>query len=309
MNLEHFKRYPEYKPGEKMIIRLDPTTLNLANCSKAFELHNLMGMVTKKKDHIPEYGQAVHIMAADLQRGVKPLVAISTGLDYFVAQDLETDWRDEIHLHKVLHKYATKYLHDDFAAMRDNKGDYGVELPFAIPLITTDWCDILLSGVIDSVGHLGSLPCFKDIKCTSKWNATSFIESYRKSIQFKVYSYVLKTMGFTPYLPPVMIDCVFLKNDDTFCELKRSMLMDFTEEEVEETMTWVRAKALELATNMRDNIFLKNTTNCNLHSEDGCKFKGLCWGTDGMKMFAGQRFKQRLYDPAKFGKNEDTIEP
>lgn len=328
-----FNQYPAYREGKKFILRIDPTSLNLANCSKAFEYHNLLGTVTKKKNHVTEYGQAVHIMAAQLQRGVKPLIAISEGLNYFTSLELDTDWRDEIHLHKVLHKYATKYQFDTFTPSkklrpetdeelaaryktlaykgitnvdlaRNEITEYGVELPFSLPLFSTDWCDVLLVGVIDGIGKLGDYRCLKDIKCTSKWSAEKFIDAYRRSVQMKVYSFVLKQMGFTPFYPPAMIDCVFLKNDTTFCELKRSMLIDFTDTEIEETMEWVRHKAMELAISLRDGKFLKNTTCCNAY-QDGCTFQTLCWGSDVMKEMSKQNFRQRVYDPSKFGKPDE----
>lgn len=297
--MSHLLKYPAHVPGEKLIIRLDPTTLQASNCEQWFEYHNLMGMMRKKKDHIPEYGSALHLTAAELQRGVFWKDARDAGIKYFQSLDLECDWRNEMHLFKTLVKYCVRYQQDSFTPMKKD-GVIGVEMPWCLPLLVTDHVEILLSGVIDAVGMMNNLVCYKDIKVTATWDSDKFMEKYRQSVQMKIYAYALRTMGYCDYYPPAIIDGVFLKNDTTYCELKRSNPLTFEDIEIEETMDWVHDIAARLADRVATGKFFKNSSCCNLY-DSGCTFKGLCWGTSGMKGFERNKFIQREYNPSEFG--------
>lgn len=311
----HFTKYPSYKEGKKLIIRLDPSSLNNANCDQYFEFNNLEGKIKKRPRVDAEYGQAVHIAAADLQRGINSRLCEVKGMTYFLNSNCNTEgeWRNEGHLMKTLSVYCRKYEKDitfkpKTITREDGSIDFGVELPFALPLIATEFCEVILCGVIDSIGtYMDTWQCFKDIKTTGSYSAKKFVESYRRSVQFKIYSYALKTMGWCNHFPPVLIDLVFLKSEPPFVELSRSQLIDFTPEEIDNTMSWVRHKAKLLCNAIETNTFYKNGTCCNLW--DGCLYQGICWGTDTMKAFESQKFVQRLYDPTKFGEKPTLWKP
>lgn len=297
--------YPKHKEGQKFVVMIDPSSIDKSNCLRQFELSNLMG-IRDSKDQVPtEYGQGIHIAAADYYRYKKVLRAQKAGIAHFVSANIDhgSDWRDEAHFMGTVKRYLERYRTDPFipevVTHIDGREDLAIEMPFVLPLVSYPEVDFLLAGVVDGFGKYTGRPAIKDIKTTALWDRDKFIEKYRRSHQMKIYSYAVKNMFGLDYYPPAIIDAVFLRRDTTTCQLQRSPLIDFSDSDIDDTMKFVHYKANEIYNAIMAGKFIKNPSIC-----DGvfqCPFVSLCWGSKIERELSFQGFVQKVYDPAEFG--------
>lgn len=321
--IESLRKYPAFKGAElPFIIRVDPTTLASSYCLRKVELMNLLGMRTKKPNHIPEYGSAIHLAVANRRRGMKISKCEQSAFQYFSESgaDAEMDWRNEGHMINVLNRYFEEYREDNFQPMKveiDGVTSYCVEQQFALELVDCGDIVFLLVGAIDAVGKYHAPVEICDIKCTAAKRPSIFLSKYRYSHQMMLYSYAVKQLGFCDYYPPAFIDGIFLNDGSPFARFERSPAYDFTDEAIAATVEWARRQCLALLGELMDvcvspinpnkivSEFLRNPSCCELFN--GCDFTDLCWGNETMQMLARQRYVQRVYDPRTFGTRGDEV--
>lgn len=297
-------------PDGRWLIRVDPSSITNSNCLREFELNNLTGLTPKKTDHVMTYGSAVHETVAALLNKSKPTAAINLGLDFYNRSDPDygLDWLNPGHLIKTLDSYCRKYTNDSFSAL-ESGGVRCVEQSFMIDLFETSIAKFVLVGKMDAIGKMSGsdVVYIKDVKCTRAHDPTKFFVKYLYHTQMKLYAYVVQKLGITNYLPPVIIDGVFLINESKCCVLERSFAIDFTEAMVNDSVQWVMYQCEKinhaLATTDKSAMFIKNDSACFRFGRN-CEFVKLCWGRPGEAMLDAQRFTQRKYDPNTFGKFE-----
>lgn len=295
--------YTQYREGEKLVVLLDPSSLDTANCLRKFELSNLIGLRQKRQQVATEYGQGIHIAAADYYRRGDANAAMKLGIQHFLNADIDTEdnWRDEAHFMGTVKRYLERYAKDNYKPLKvmvEGKEDYAIEMPYLIPLVSYPEVDFLLAGVVDAWGSYNGKLCLKDIKTTALWDKNKFFEKYRRSHQMKIYSYAVSKVFGLDYYPPAIIDAVFLRNAVTTCELLRSPLIDFSESDVNDTINYVKYKAEEIYRSLT-NGFIKNPSVC-----DGvfqCPYVNLCWGSKMEREITFSGFVQQIYDPSEFG--------
>ncbi len=297
-------------PDGRWLIRVDPSSIVNSNCLQEFENSNLKGMALKKTDHVMTYGSAVHETVGALLCKKKITEAINLGLDFYNRSDPDygMDWLNPGHLIKTLDSYCRKYINDSFTALRTPAFDC-VELSFMVDLFETDVAKFVLVGKMDAMGKMSGsdIIYIKDVKCTRSYDSAKFFQKYLYNTQMKLYAYVAKKLGICNYLPPVVIDGVFLVNESKCCVLERSFPIDFTESAVNDSVQWVVYQCEKinhaLATKDRASHFIKNDSACFRFGRN-CEYVKLCWGRAGEAMLDAQRFTQRKYDPNSFGKVE-----
>tara|TARA_R110000803_G_C11989475_1_gene321908 strand:+ start:11854 stop:12816 length:963 start_codon:yes stop_codon:yes gene_type:complete len=314
MSLKRFSKYTTYVPGEKLIVRLDPSTFAISDCERELELGNLMGWVENVSSHKMEYGSAIHNAAAEfVSTKCTVMQAVQVAMEYFrdCGCDPGKDWRNAGHLLMTTNGYLTKYINDPFQPatleLTDDEGKkfkhIAVELPFEIPFRSYPHVDIILCGVIDSYGTMDGVKCFKDIKSTASWDIPKFFEKYRTSIQLMIYAWAMRHLGWVDYYPPALIDGIFLRdNVNKTAKFERSGFIDFEDSQVDDTMDWVRDRCDRIATLLEEDApFLKNPTRCEkLFGK--CKFMNICWEhNETLRDVHMRRLKQVIYDPKTFG--------
>jgi hypothetical protein len=294
----------DFETDGRAIVRVDPSSLLNSNCLSEFKHNNLMGMYLPKEDYITAYGSAVHETGASLLCGASSKEALAKGLEYYTSRNIDSkgDYRNEAHLVMTLDKYTRKYTNDLFVPLKRGS-EFAVEQPFAIKLFETEYAVYLLVGKIDALGAYNGVKCIKDIKTTGYNLPDKYFEKYKCSVQMMLYAFAAKQLGWVDYLPPIIIDGVFLSNDTTCCSLKRSNFISFTDEMVHDALNWVRSKCLEIDDAIARKTWTKNPTVCYRYGKD-CIFNRLCWGKEIERKMAITFFKQRRYDPNTFGEQE-----
>ena len=297
---------PFKTPGSsKLIVRIDPSSLKNLDCPTRFLYSNLLGYTTLKPQPATEFGQAVHQAVASLRRGMNKLDAFDVALDYVCNSkaDFTNDYRNTDLLVDVLQEYLDfrNPERDPFQPMLLG-GKPGVELSYEIPYLAFEHVDFTLAGVVDEIGTYQGMTRFLDIKTTGLY-PNKFSHKWRTSHQMLFYSHVLKQTGVSDtYLSPI-IDAIFLRGTKG----KRLLRIDdniILPEHVEEYMDDVKRQCNLLNVYIEDNYFTRNRSCCETIFGD-CQFRQVC---DSYVKLRGTQlaafFRQREYNPAKFGINE-----
>lgn len=292
----------------KTILRIDPSSISVSACSEKFRLTNIKGFVPKHLDHKMGYGQSFHKAIAVYYNTGSYEDAIRAGVEYMSTkvETPEADFRTAGHLAMAVKSYLDTYARGDrFIPLKvpsPTGGDIlGVELPFMLPYKAYETCDVVLCGVVDALGIWDSkVKVFKDIKTTAAANPTTYLAGYETSPQMMIYSYALKQLGYAEYLPPCVIDGVFINKSGA--KFVRTEPMYFREDMVAEYMSWFGEKVDELVACFEG----RREWRLNYHECSGkfgaCQFYRVCSTRkeyrEGMMV---SEFDTRIYNPCTFG--------
>lgn len=294
---------PFQRPGEKLIVRLDASSLKNANCAKHFELSNLRGYNTDA-GAAADFGTAIHKATAAVRTGSTVADATSIALDYLIDSKAPPDTlRTTELLLEILAEYLPHRLPgaDNFkSAKRD--GRPGIELPFEIPFRAFDEVDFTLTGVFDELG--GFVPeysRFLDIKSTALM-PRKMSDKWKTSSQMLFYSYVAKSSGYATHYPSPVIDMIFirLKRGSRFVRIQDNVIIP---QHVDEYIEQVWDKSEEIYNWLKRERFLHNRTCCETVYGD-CKFRDVCdSGVSLREHMMKTMYKVREYDPSTFGQD------
>jgi hypothetical protein len=287
----------------KPTIKLDASTAKELACPHKFWLVNINGYRRRVPSIALEFGQAFHRSVAARLCGQSREDAILVGVTYLAnsgAQPGDKDVRTPGKLVEMLTEYFNLYDKFDMfqVAINDDK-EPAVELSFELPFYTGTACDVVLCGVIDALGTWNrNTLCFKDIKTTSAKSAPSaYFKSYEVSMQMMLYSYILKTKGFTAHYPPCVIDGVFIRSNSIY---ERSPLIDFRPDLIDELVEWLYDQCRALDNYMASGQWRRNFSFCNANFS--CDFQDVCTAQVAYRThLLASQFEQREYNPATFG--------
>lgn len=286
---------------EKKIIFLDPTSMKELNCHQKFSFMNLNGYRSKTNNPKLEFGSAVHIALAERQKGRSMLESQTEALKYFFEKCPtvpESEYRNAGYLAQTLARYFSYYSFDPFTPLKNSEG-HAVELPFKIPYKSYPDIDVLLCGVIDSVGMISGRLCIKDIKTTSAYNIREYLDAYASSVQMLTYSLALKLLGLVDYYAPIMIDGIFLRAKKE-AQFVRSDLLDVNVHYMESFLSWLNTEIESLVEAVRTNTYKKNFTFC--HASFGeCAYYKPCMAQPAFQQNILDSFYTiKVYDPSTF---------
>jgi len=291
----------------KRIVRIDPSSLALSDCSEKFRLSNLEGLVSKIANHKMDYGTGFHKGIAEWHKTGDAQLAKQTTLFHMASSTSvipKDDLRQGGHCVKSVAAYCEKYKHDQFVPARH--GDVvGVELPFMIPWKAYETCDVVLCGVVDAIGTWNNrIKVFKDIKThkplwMNKKVVDDYFASYEMSHQMMIYSWAIKQLGWANYYIPCIIDGAFIVKDQ--CEFYRSQLIEYRADQVEDCMKWVGERIDDLVDSIEGRKeWRRNFTQCT-GKYGGCQFSRVCYVQEGYRAGTiSSLFNVRDYDPCKF---------
>lgn len=293
-----------YQPaGEKLRVRLDPSSLSRSGCAQNFYLANLLGHTSKLPLTPTEFGQAIHQAAAKLRCGASYTEALMFGVEYYAnSACVQNDYRTSDLLYDVLCEYLGAIQHKDNFHVARTATSVGVELPFEHPFRAYPDVDFVLAGVIDCIGTYRNEQCFLDIKSTGLFPG-KFSTKWGTSSQMMLYSWVLKQKGFTTDYSSPIIDAIFLraKKGERFKRIDDNIIMA---QHVDEYMQWLWDYCDVIHTWLEQERFALNRNHCATPYGD-CFFANVCNAAPSLR--AGMltaMFRQREYNPAMFGVNE-----
>lgn len=296
---------PWQSPDQKLIVRLDASSLKRSNCAQDFYLSNLTGHRVSGCKNAPAFGTAIHKAAAALRAGtVSVAEANMLAMEYLIDANLPEDkLRTPELLLEILGEYLPQILPkaDDFKVAHRN-GKPAIELPFEIPFRAFDEVDFTLTGVFDELGSFDpQYPRFKDIKSTALQPA-KVSGKWRTSSQMLLYSYVCKASGYSTRYPSPIVDMLFLRatRGKRFVRFKDEVL---SEAHVDEYMSQVWDKAEEIYGWLKKDKFALNRTCCDTIFGD-CQFRNVCDSAQAQReSMLRSMFSRKEYDPATFGEN------
>jgi len=288
----------------KRIIRIDPSSITISDCSERFRLMNLEGLTSKRPDHKMDYGTGLHKGIAEFLKTGDPIKGLTVLNDHmiFSKSDIpESDFRTPGHCSESYLAYIEKYAVGDSFTVARVQDKVGVELAFMLPYKSFATCDVVLCGVIDAIGFWNkNIKCFKDIKSTASNSPELYFNSYTISVQMMLYSYTIRALGWADHYIPAVIDGIFISKSGR--GLRRSALLDYREDQINDLMSWFD----EQVTNLVDRIegrkeWRKNFTQCN--TKFGmCQFFRVCSAQEPYRAgVINSLFDRREYNPLTFG--------
>lgn len=298
----------------KRIIRVDPSSLESWPCLRKFQFVNRMGLVSKIRDDALEFGQALHRGVAEWMRD-RALGKQRANTNEYI-QIAEAYYksrlcphappRDPDNLVMALQDYFDRYAKDPFQPLCTSTGSVAVELPFEYPILETEHTTVMLTGVVDSIGH--SLPnrvfAMKDLKHSSTTNMEAHLNAQRERMQFKIYSAAIRHHGFCSYYPPVIVDAIYISKKFRGARLYRTDPFVIEDHQVERAMKFVRYVAERLV-DLPDNEVWPHvfgTQMCEGRYNKQCEFVPICMSKDEDQQHAiDVMFARREYNPATFG--------
>jgi len=264
---------------------------------------NLRGLVGKILDYKMDYGIAFHKgMAHWLKTGYRVEATKLAVRHMFVSKSQlpEDDYLNAAHLMNGLEGYFDRYANDDFTVAKVGE-ECGVELSFAYPFKAYETVDVILCGVVDSVGFWnGKRKVFKDIKTTAAYFNDRYFASYELSVQMMLYSWIIRKLGWTDYYPPCIIDGVFISKSGT--KYQRSQLIDYREDLIDELMKWIEERCDEIVDRIEGRReWRRNFSRCQTQFGQ-CQYHRVCSVKQEFKDgLIDMTFDKRTYDPSKFG--------
>ena len=288
----------------KTILRIDPSSFIISDCSMRFKLSNIDGYTSQTPCHKMHYGSSFHKAIAIWYRTKDKQKAMLAGMEMMNKVTVpESDWRTASHLLATIHEYIVAYeKHDRFVPSTNSSGELGIELPFKLPYRSYEHTDVILCGVVDAVGMWDEkIPVFKDIKTTAA-NPMYYFDTYELSPQMILYSYVLKQLGFAggKVYPPAIIDGVFINKSG--CKLNRSGLITFRDDQIDTFMECFSERVDDLVARLEGRRkWTHNYSQCE-GKFGACQFKRVCSVREEVRSgMLESLFSRRIYDPATFG--------
>jgi len=300
--------------SEKLIIRIDASSLSESACWRKFQLLNPLGYVSNIKPPWLDFGAALHSAIAEWSRAR----ALGTGLDVTALIRKMQQWyaeqmcekkepRDVENLGIVLTQYFEVYARENFQ-YHVSKDVVSVELPFAIPYRSYEDVDVLLCGAMDALGTVSGRKCFRDTKHSSTTAIDAHLESQLMRPQFHIYAWVLKHLGYTDYYPPVLVDAIYINKKYRGGKFTRSQLTDLQPQVIERVMTWVSSQVDHMVQLVRKyglttEAWPYNFNNCEGDFGMPCPFFNLCQAPEQFQQtLLNSMFTRREYNPKDFNR-------
>lgn len=299
---------------DKRIILLDPSTLANADCMRKIQLGNRQGLQPKLGSDPLDFGQALHRGIADYRtdfflRGpthVNSEKSIAVATDYYdkcLCAKEPPRTRDTLAL--ALTFYFEKVIpRDQFVPlMTPDKTKLALEIPFKIPLFSNATTDVLLSGVLDGVGHYGQRMVMFDTKHSATFDIKKHLQEQITRPQFQYYAEAMHYLGYGmgdgKYLP-IVIDGVYLGNGDDI-RFARSEVYQIPTFLIERSMIQARHIAQQMA-ELEDKDEWPHNFNACQGRYRMCEFNTLCSiPTSSQAIPRRICYKERVYDPTTFG--------
>ena len=297
----------------KRIIRLDSSSLELLSCPRRFQFVNRMGLVPKMGSAPLDWGSALHKAIArwSISRARGMVVDEVAIIDEAVAwyndrMCLKNEPRSGANLRRCLEDYFAEYAHEEFYPLTTRDGAVAVELPFAIPIYSTDTTDVLLTGKVDAIGLWGrdKRLVIKDIKHSSSFKPASHMEEQLGRPQFHIYIAACAHMGLiddvTKSPMRVVVDCVYISKTAPGAKLMRSPATVIEPFMLENTMAYVRDSARRVAEWSDEEPWPHNYGECHGKYRK-CDFFDVCTvPLRDQSIALSHMFNKREYDPRKF---------
>lgn len=296
----------------KRIILLDASTVVNAACYRKIQLGNRVGLQPAMGSDPLDFGQALHRGAADyrvdlaLRGQANPTKSIELAVEYYEKCRCPKESPRTIDdLERALGHYIDRVImNDQFVPLvTPDRKMAAIEIPFKIPLYSNQDTDVLLSGVVDTVGTFKNRMVIMDLKHSASFDIKKHMAEQVVRIQFHIYSYAMHYLGYhDPGEPdkrlPIMVDGVYL-GDTIRCS--RSALHYIPDFLVNRTMNFVRHTAKQMA-ELPDNIEWPHNFDACQGRYRMCEFDPICSiPSDVQHVPIGICFKRRVYDPTTFG--------
>lgn len=297
----------------KNIILLDASSFENSACLRRVQFSNRIGLVSKLGSDPLDFGQAVHRALAKFRKAValKQLVnveeCVNEGVEYYAGRMCVKEPPRTIDaLRKVISQYINQALYDHFYPL--TVGDkVAIEIPFKIPFYSTPLTDVLLSGVIDGIGKVGSPivgpVAIRDIKTSATFKIQQHLKEQLERPQFHVYTYAASYLGYSEpgkYLP-IQIDGIYIGKDDP--EFKCSEVHHVPEFLVDNTIKALMHLAKQMAELVEsgEEQWPHNYNQC--HGKYRlCEYSNICQVPKASQHVPIKfMYETRVYDPAKFG--------
>lgn len=300
--------------SSKRLILLDSSTMALSDCMRKVQFTNRMGLVPKVGSDPLDFGQALHRGIAHyrsrfaLGQPCSIEESIEDAVKYYMERPCPKDSpRTVDNLRAVLNGYLLRIPQDPFMPLvTPDKQHVALEIPFKIPLYSDQYTDVLLSGVVDGVGHYGRSSnaklCIFDTKHSSTTNIRNHLREQLERPQFHVYSYAMSYLGYGEpgtYLP-VVIDGIYI-DKSLGGRFERSEVKQIERHLIERTLDNARHLAKQMAELSDDIEWPHNYTAC--HGKYRlCEYNCMCaLSSEQQAIPLKYCFTKRVYDPTTFG--------
>lgn len=296
----------------KRIILLDASTVVNAACYRKLQLGNRQGLQSAMGSDPLDFGQALHRGAADyrmdlaLREQANPKKSIELAVEYYKECRCPKESPRTIDdLVRALGHYIDRVIVNDLFVplVTPDRTKAAIEIPFKMPLYSNEHTDVLLSGVVDTVGTFKNRMVIMDLKHSATFDIKKHMAEQLTRIQFHIYSHAMHYLGYhDPAEPdkrlPIMIDGVYL-GDPVRCS--RSALHHIPDFMVDRTMDFVRHVAKQMAELSDDVDWPHNFDACQGRYRM-CEFDPICSIPKAYQHVSiSVCFKKRIYDPTTFG--------
>lgn len=308
----------------KQTIRIDASSLKHSYCLRHFYLDVVEGFTWHQSNNDMEFGNAFHTFKNTLALTNNLGAALLAAREYYsrpmtiksnkkyltlnylltVCQDYESYWSDR-------NEFETLVC----------EGRPLSELRFSIPYYSDDFVEIKLCGTIDDLcKHKRGCYAIRDFKTTSSGDIDEYFAGYELSTQLMVY--YLAVQFYAKMYPnsiwsevvktkfACFIDGIFLRGKDKPVEFKRSDMIFFSDERVEEFNAMLTEKCKQLAAfvaSIKDPNDLpkrEGLLNGSCHMTFGpCKYFKVCAAPDEIagRFILNNNFARREYNPLTHG--------
>ncbi len=288
----------------KILLRVDPSSIKESDCLEKFRLSNISGYTSKIPDYKMSYGTAFHKGVAHYVKTSNRGEAIMLAASHLINDGSEipdTDYRTPSHVADTLGKYLDLYGTGDNFTHAKVGDQVAVELPFGIPYRSYETVDVVVCGVVDSIGFWNrNIKCFKDIKSTSAYDPDVYFKSYQTNVQFMLYSWAIKQLGWADHYIPGIVDGVFISKSGA--KFERSQLIDYREDQIDELMEWFSERVDAIVDCIEGRKpWRRNFTRCQT-AFGLCQFSRVCSAQAAFREgILESTFSVRVYDPSTFG--------
>jgi hypothetical protein len=306
---------------EKLIIRVDASSLKESSCSRRFYLNVIEGYRTRVNSNDIEFGSAVHEFIKIMRTsGGNYALAIKAAQErYAVPMEFKDrkQYMTPTYLTRVCMDFWQNWVEkDDFETIIKD-GEPLVELKFSYPYYADDQVEVLLCGTIDDIcKHKHGTYALRDYKTTSVYDKTGYLAGYALSPQLMFYKMIIDYYGrsypdslfgeLSQKNIACFIDGIFLAGAAKPADFARSEIFVFKPEQMTEFEKLVNTAVMKLVADVKANLLptREGMLNGACQTVYGkCKYFTACLQGDetGMQHMLNRHFIKAEYNPLKFG--------
>lgn len=231
--------------SEKLTIHLSQSALATSGCILNFYRTVIQGYKTLPSSKIV-YGTACHKFFDTMFKTDGDLaIAVSAAKKSFdipkEQDDKKSHLSDQRHMLGTCTRTWAEHISEDsmFEVLKIN-GEVCSEFNFSLKYYEDDYIIVLLEGTLDNLGQIrGGCYCIRDFKTTSSWNTKEYFKRYELSRQLRFYTLMCKlyaerepesTLGrIGATKMGAFIDAIFVKQDASELEIKRSEVYQYSD--------------------------------------------------------------------------------